>query len=194
MPGKPRSALAKNADGLWELDVRTLGARLGRHEFKFIVDEVWDNGDNRILPINLNGEIERPPAMIQRAVIDDFKMIRVFFRQSLPKGIAPTATLDPPVPVMWTEVVTEMEDARQTGYLFSQGMVTFLFDQAAYGRELPRDTHVAVVGNFNGWDGAAGIRDGCSSAAGCRARGKARCSWTACACRRAKRIWSSSSC
>ena len=149
---KSRQAMAKDADGLWTLDVRKLGARLGRHEFKFVVDGVWESGDNRILPINLNGEIERPPAMIQRAAIDDFKMIRVFFKQSLPPGIAPTALLDPPVPVAWTEVVTEMEDARRTGYLLSQGVVTFIFDQAAYGRELPRDTQVVVAGNFSNWD------------------------------------------
>ena len=140
--------LVPAGENLWELDVRTLGARLGRQEFKFIVNGEWEGGDNRPLPINLAGEIERPPAMIQRATIDDFKMIRVFFRQSLPAGIAPTATLDPPVPVIWTEVVTEMEDARRTGYLFSQGVVTFLFDPAAYGRELPRETKVAVAGNF----------------------------------------------
>jgi len=148
--------LARNAEGLWELDVRMLGARLGRHEFKFVVDSVWESGDNRILPINLDGVIERPPAMIQRAVIDDFKMVRVFFKQSLPTGIAAAATLDPPVPVAWTEVVTTEEDARRTGYLLSQGVVTFLFDQAAYGRELPRDTKVAVAGNFTGWDGGGG--------------------------------------
>lgn len=148
--------LAAAGENLWELDVRTLGARLGRHEFKFIVNGEWEGGDNRRLPINLDGEIERPPAMIQRAAIDDFKLIRVFFRQSLPAGIAPTATLDPPVPVVWTEVVTEMEDARRTGYLFSQGVVTFLFDQAVYGRELPRETKVAVAGNFTGWDGNGG--------------------------------------
>ena len=148
-----RHELAKVGEDLWELDVRTLGARLGRHEFKFIVNAEWEEGANREMPINLDGEIERPPAMIQRAVIDDFRMIRVFFRQSLPKGIAPTATLDPPVPVLWTEVVTEMEDARQTGYLFSQGVVTFLFDPAVYGVEVPRGGKVAVAGNFNGWDG-----------------------------------------
>ena len=150
------SALSPVSDNLWELDVRTLGARLGRHEYKFIVNGEWEGGDNRILPINLDGVIERPPAAIQRATIDDFKMIRVFFRQSLPPGIAPTATLDPPVPVIWTEVVTEMEDARRTGYLFSQGVVTFLFDPAAYGKELPRETKVAVAGNFTGWDGSGG--------------------------------------
>ena len=148
-----RCELAPAGENLWELDVRTVGARLGRHEFKFIVNGEWEGGDNRVLPINLDGEIERPPAAIQRAVVDDFKMIRVFFRQSLPPGIAPAATLDPPVPVLWTEVVTEMEDARLTGYLFSQGLVTFLFDPAVYGLELPRDAKVVVAGNFNGWDG-----------------------------------------
>lgn len=149
-------SMARISENQWELDVRTLGARLGRHEFKFIVNGAWESGDNRVLPINLDGAIERPPAAIQRATIDDFKLIRVLFRDSLPPGIAPTATLDPPVPVTWTEVVTEMEDARRTGYLFSRGVVTFLFDQAAYGRELPRDTPVAVAGNFTGWDGSGG--------------------------------------
>ena len=148
-----RHGLVKTGEDLWELDTRTLGARLGQHEFKFIVNGEWEAGANRVLPINLEGEIERPPAMIQRAAIDDFQMIRVFFRQALPKGIRPVATLDPPVPVAWTEVVTEMEDARQTGYLFAQGQVTFLFDPAAYGLALPPGTKVAVAGNFNGWDG-----------------------------------------
>jgi pullulanase len=143
-------------ENLWELDTRTLAARLGRHEFKFIVNSEWESGDNRVLPLNLDGEIERPPAMIQRAAIDDFKMIRVSFKKSLPSGISPVATLDPPVPVAWTEVVTAEEDARQTGYLLSQGVVTFLFDQAAYGLDLPRDTKVAVAGNFTGWDGNGG--------------------------------------
>ncbi|HAL91823.1 MAG TPA: hypothetical protein DCM68_02205, partial [Verrucomicrobia bacterium] len=145
--------MAPVGENLWELDVRQLGARLGRHEFKFIVNGEWEGGDNRGLPINLSGEIERPPAAIQRATVDDFKMIRVHFKQSLPPGVAPVATLDPPVPVAWTEVVTAEEDARRSGYLLSQGVVTFLFDQAAYGRELPRDTKVVVAGNFTGWDG-----------------------------------------
>lgn len=149
-------ALSPAGENLWELDVRTLGARLGRHEFKFIVNGEWEGGDNRGLPINLNGEIERPPAAIQRATVDDFKMIRVHFKRSLPSGTAPVATLDPPVPVAWTEVVTAEEDARRSGYLLSQGVVTFLFDQAVYGRELPRDTTVAVAGNFTGWDGNGG--------------------------------------
>ncbi len=148
-----RVDLVRIDDDLWELDARKLKARLGRHEFKFIVNDEWEPGANRDLPINLFGEIERPHPMIQRAAVDDFQMIRVFFRKSLPEGIEPVATLDPPVPVAWTEVVTEMEDARQTGYLFSEGVVTFLFDQAAYGLDLTTNTKVVVAGNFNGWDG-----------------------------------------
>ena len=147
-----RFSMATAGSNLWALDTRTLGARLGQHEFKFIVNGEWESGANRALPINLFGEIERTPSMISRAVVDDFKLIRVHFKKSLPKGIEPVATLDPPVPVAWTEVVTEMEDARRTGYLLSQGVVTFLFDQAVYGLELPKDTKVTVAGNFNGWD------------------------------------------
>ena len=148
-----RYSLARIGDELWELDVRTLQARLSQHEFKFIVNGQWESGANRLLPINLDGEIEPPPALIQQAVVDATNMIRVFFRKNLPRGVTPSATLDPAVPVLWTEVVTEMEDARQTGYIFSQGVVTFLFDQATYGLDLPKTTKVVVAGNFNGWDG-----------------------------------------
>lgn len=151
-----RHVMTSIASNLWQLDSRTLNARLGRHEFKFIVNGEWEGGANRELPINLDGEIERAPSMIQRAVVDDFKMIRVFFRQSLPKGSRPVATLDPPVPVAWTEVVTEMEDARMSGYLFSEGIVTFLFDPAVYGLTLATNAKVVVAGNFTGWDGGGG--------------------------------------
>jgi len=148
--------MTRDAAGMWVFDVRDLQARLGRYEFKFIVDGAWESGANRVLPINLEGIIERPPAMIQRAAIDDFQLIRVFFKQSLPAGIQPQATLDPPVPVAWTEVVTAEEDARRSGYLLSRGMVTFIFDQGAYGLELARTTQVVVAGNFTGWDGGGG--------------------------------------
>jgi hypothetical protein len=39
-----RHALARVGDNLWELDARTLGARLGQHEFKFIVNDQWEAG------------------------------------------------------------------------------------------------------------------------------------------------------
>jgi len=57
-----RYDLVQSGEDLWELDTRTLGARLGRHEFKFIVNGTWEDGANRFLPINLEGEIEPPPA------------------------------------------------------------------------------------------------------------------------------------
>ena len=151
-----RHEMVRAGRDLWELDTRGLGARLGQHEFKFIVNGAWEPGGNRLLPINLDGEIELPPAEIHRTVIDGAKLVRVLFRKSLPEGIEPVASLSPPVPVAWTEVVTEIGDARQTGYMFSQGVVTFLFDPAAYGLELPGRTKVVVAGNFNGWDGEGG--------------------------------------
>ncbi len=51
------------------------------------------------MPVNLDGEIEQPPASIQQAAIDGFQMIRVFSAGALPKGIEPVAVLDPPVEV-----------------------------------------------------------------------------------------------
>ena len=155
-----RHALVRSGEGggnLWRLDTRGLGARLGLHEFKFIVDGAWEEGANRVLPINLDGEVEVAPESVLQASVSDMRMIRVFFREKLRKGAKPVARLEPPVPVAWTEVVTEMEDARVTGYLFSRGVVTFLFDPAAYGlAPLRKGETVAVAGNFTGWDGQGG--------------------------------------
>ncbi|MDD4117914.1 MAG: glycogen-binding domain-containing protein, partial [Kiritimatiellae bacterium] len=58
-----RYGLAKSGENLWELDVRTLNARLGQHEFRFIVNGEWETGANRVMPVNLDGEIEQPPAI-----------------------------------------------------------------------------------------------------------------------------------
>lgn len=125
--------------------------------------------------------------MIQRAAIDDFQLIRVFFKQSLPAGIQPQATLDPPVPVAWTEVVTAEEDARRSGYLLSRGMVTFIFDQGAYGLELARTTQVVVAGNFTGWDGGGGGGKWVLKRGRLAGTWEAwRRSWAGCGCRRAK--------
>lgn len=156
-----RHAMVKSGPGaLWRLDTRQLGARLGLHEFKFIVNGAWEEGANRALPINLDGEIEVAPESILQATVADLKMIRVFFREKLPEGAHPVASLDPPVPVVWTELVTEMEDARVSGYLFSRGVVTFLFDPAAYGlRRLATNMQVVVAGNFTGWDANGGYRE-----------------------------------
>ncbi len=151
-----RHALTRVGGELWELDARTLDARVGKHEFKFIINSEWEGGANRVLPINLDGEIEQPPTMIQQAVVDDFNLIRVYFRNRLPDHIAPVASLDPPVPVERTEIVTKMEDARLSGYLFSQGVVTFIFDPSVYGRRLSPKAKVVVAGNFTGWDGGGG--------------------------------------
>ena len=149
-----RHEMVRTDGDLWRLDTRELGARLGNHEFKFIVNGTWEEGANRGLPIDLNGEIHAAPSQILQAAVEDWRMIRVFFRDRLPEGIHPTATLDPPVPVVWTEVVTEMEDARVSGYVFSRGVVTFLFDPAVYGLDVTTNDKVAVAGNFTGWDGS----------------------------------------
>lgn len=152
-----RHAMVQMEGDLWQLDTRTLGARLGQHEFKFIVNGTWEEGENRVLPINLDGAIEQLPRSVLQAVVEDFDMIRVFFRKRLPEGAQPTASLEPPVPILWTEVVTEMEDARLSGYVFNRGIVTFIFDPASYGLPpLPKTACVAVAGNFTGWDASGG--------------------------------------
>lgn len=46
-----RHVMTEVRTNLWRLDSRELGARVGRHEFKFIVNGEWEGGANRVLPI-----------------------------------------------------------------------------------------------------------------------------------------------
>ena len=151
-----RHALAKSPSGLWEIDTRTLGARVGRHEYKFIVNGKWEPGANRILPIDLSGIIANPPPVLDRASVAAPDLVTVQFKRALRPDIEPTASFDPPVPVQSVTLGEEGDDARLTGYLLSQDAVTFHFDPAAYGLRIPTNTKVTVAGNFNGWDASGG--------------------------------------
>lgn len=151
-----RYDMVKAAGTLWELDTRTLPARFGRHEFKFIVNDEWEMGPNRYLPLNMSGEIEMPSPYIYSTLIDDFQTINVLYRRDIPPGARLSAELDPPVPMEAVAVLDGDWDARRSGYIRSRELLTFVFDQAAYGLTLPPETKVTVAGTFNGWDTGGG--------------------------------------
>jgi len=151
-----RHALAKSPGGLWQIDTRTLGAGVGRHQYKFIVNGKWEAGANRVLPINPDGCIGEPPAFVHGASLSSPSEVTVLLSHPLPEGAQPAATLSPAAEVVSVRQADDARDAALTGYLLSGDGVTFHFDQAAYGLKLPEDAQVVVAGNFTGWDGNGG--------------------------------------
>lgn len=151
-----RHALAKSPGGLWELDTRTLDAGVGRHQYKFIVNGKWEAGANRVLPINPDGCIGLPPAFVHGATMSSPDEITVLLDRPLAADASPSAALSPAAEIVSLEQAGDARDAAKTGYLLSGDGVTFHFDQAAYGLDLPENAKVVVAGNFTGWDGNGG--------------------------------------
>ena len=54
-----RYPLKKQGD-VWVIDVRPLALKAGRHEYKFIVNGVWETGENREFYIDDNHVLVRP--------------------------------------------------------------------------------------------------------------------------------------
>ncbi|OGV43739.1 MAG: hypothetical protein A2X46_08585 [Lentisphaerae bacterium GWF2_57_35] len=143
-------------DAAWELDTRSVPAPFGRHEFKFIVNDEWELGDNRFLYFNTERMLEKPSGSITSATVDDTNLVTVSLRHPLPDSKALSVRLEPDVPIREWALASPREDARRQGYFISGGLVTFVFDPAVYGLSLPPEARVTVAGNFNGWDSSGG--------------------------------------
>ncbi len=59
--GWSESVAAVQRDGLWTLPVSQLGLKPGLHEFKFVVDGVWEEGHNRLLYLGSGGGLAPIP-------------------------------------------------------------------------------------------------------------------------------------
>jgi pullulanase len=150
-----RYSMVKNTGG-WELDTKTVPAPFGRHEFKFIVNDQWEQGDNRFLYFNTERMLEKPSDLITSATIDDTNLVTISLRQALAGSKALTVKLEPDIAIKEWALASPREDARRQGYFISGGLVTFVFDPAVYGLTLPPNARVTVAGNFNGWDSSGG--------------------------------------
>lgn len=141
-------------DGVWVLDMRPVKVRFGRHEFKFIVNDDWESGENRFLYVNEEHLLERPPGIIAKAAIDGRNDITVYFKRGVDEGANVTAWLEPEVELEGWRMLSNKETGFRQGCVVVGGSVTFAFDERTYGRKLDPTARVAVAGNFNGWDGS----------------------------------------
>ena len=150
-----RYALKKQGD-VWQIDMRTLGLKPGRHEYKFIVNQVWETGDNREFYIDDNRMLIRPPNVVVKAVHEAPNEILVFLNRTLRGTENIRITLESGIPVSEVLVSSGKEEGQSRSYLITAGTLTFVFDPAAYGIKLKPGDQVAVAGNFNYWNGSGG--------------------------------------
>lgn len=135
----------------WKLDVRPLNPLFGRNEFKFIVDEKWEDGANRSLYINRDGLIKRPADTIFSANMQSPNRIDVFLKP----GVNPESKLEiklvPPVPIAGFKWKPAKQSSRLMGFTLLGEHVTFRMDEKTYRLNLSSSDKVGVAGTFNGW-------------------------------------------
>ena len=151
-----RAPMVQSAEGIWTLDVRTLKAPFAQHDFKFIVDGDWEKGDNRALYVNEDGLLEKPSDLVFNATIDDRDGITVIFSRGVSETNLYGVRLEPSVPIQEWHLASPQEGAALQGYFITGGLITFLFDERAYGVTLSAQDRVTVAGNFNYWDSSGG--------------------------------------
>ncbi len=144
------------ADGVWTLDMRTLPAAFGQHDFKFILNDEWEKGENRSLYVNGERLLDKPSDLIFNAAIDDRDVINVTLRQGVPESAKLEVVLVPRTPIREFHLASGREAGSRQGYFLAGGLITFVFDGTHYGLDLGPNDRVTVAGNFNGWDSSGG--------------------------------------
>ena len=138
--------------GVYAFDVGALALPFGRYEFKFIHDREWEPGENRLLYVNEDGRIERPPRVIARALIDTEHLIRLQLNEAPANRNLVNITLEPDYGVERLEWVVPRHNPGLSGYRFVDNDVEFVFDPAVYDLSPAAVRRVSVAGVFNGWD------------------------------------------
>jgi pullulanase/glycogen debranching enzyme len=141
---------------VWQLDVRTLNLKPGRHEYKFIVNGVWEPGENRAFYIDDNGVLIRPPNVVVKALHEAPNEILVFLNRVLKGNENIRISLESGIPVKEVLVSTGKEEGRSRGHMITAGTLTFVFDPSAYGITVKPTDVIGVAGNFNYWNGSGG--------------------------------------
>lgn len=144
-------------NGQFVLDVRKLPIpRPGRYEYKFVANGSWEMGDNRVLFINDDRVLERPPDVVLSARLDARDEINIHLKQPVADERRLSVKLEPDVPVRSVRVIPGLGDVRVRGYVMAGGIIKFMLDEKVYGLDLAPDAKVAVAGNFNDWNGSGG--------------------------------------
>jgi len=147
-----KEAMQKVAPGLWAFEIGAQDGSFGRYEFKFIVDGVWEGGQNRILHRNEAGLMERPPQMVAQALIEQSHVIRILLTETPGNPDALQIEMTPDYGIGQVAWQVPQENSRLSGYRFAGADVEFVFDPSAYDMDAEQVRTVVVAGAFSDWN------------------------------------------
>lgn len=139
-------------NGLWALSVLGLDAEFGRYEFKFIVDSEWEPGENRMLHLNEEGFLERPPLVVAQTLIEDPRRVRVLLHTVPEDRSAVRVEMEPDYGVARLEWRVRERNDRVEGFRVSGDEIEFVFDPGPYNLSPASVRSVNVAGTFNAWN------------------------------------------
>jgi hypothetical protein len=118
---------------IWVLDTRSLPAPFGRHEFKFIVNDEWEKGENRFLYLNIDRMMEQPSDLLITATIDDLNVVTVHFRRGVKKTADCRVWIEPDSWARAKGRFLRRSDAPGDKLLPVRGRILSVFDPPFYG-------------------------------------------------------------
>jgi pullulanase/glycogen debranching enzyme len=145
----PMSALS---DGLWAFEIGSVEAPFGRYEFKFIVDGTWEGGSNRILTLNEEGLMEKPPEVVAQTLIQDRNTLRVVLHDRPQNREDVRAELNPPHGNLQLGWRLPQVNPATAGYRMAGDQIEFVFNPASYELNPIEVRSVQVASTFNGWN------------------------------------------
>lgn len=139
-------------NGVWAMYIGGVDAPFGRYEFKFIVNETWEGGANRLLTLNEEGQMEKPPEVIAQTLIRDPHTLRVqLYREPRNRSEVEVA-LDPPLGNLDLEWYSPNLKETTSGYQVTGKDVEFVFDPDTYGMNTSEILTAVVSGTFSNWN------------------------------------------
>lgn len=139
-------------DGVWAFEIGNVEAPFGRYEFKFIIDGEWEGGANRVLTLNEESQMEKPPEVVSQVRIEDPYTIRVLLLEPPADRSDVEVELMPDLGRVRLQWRAPRIDPKTAGYRMRGAEVEFVFDPETYGMA-PRAVRSAVVaGTFSGWN------------------------------------------
>lgn len=147
-----RPEMRKVTRGVWAFHIGGVEAPFGSYEFKFVLDDIWEGGSNRILYLNEEGQMELPPQVVAQALIEHPHQIRVLLYDPPENPDTIKAEIKPSLGNLKLRWNVPENDPTLSGFQMEGKDLEFVFDPATYGMKASDIDAAQVAGNFNGWN------------------------------------------
>jgi pullulanase/glycogen debranching enzyme len=151
-----KSEMQPVGDDIWVKNIGAVDVPFGRYEFKFIVDGNWEGGANRILTLNEQGQMEKPPEIVAQTLIHDLHTLRVQLYQEPGDRKAVQVEIAPSLGKLDLQWHSPRLAEKAAGFRLRGKDIEFVFDPKTYDMAPPAVHSVVVAGTFSGWNPDSG--------------------------------------